>query len=255
MFVKRLAVDSRYEEQKLPRLLPQRWTGHIKLVKIIHSNFTEKNNVLFLIAAQRFPESAKAEGIFNRISTLEYCFVILLLEKLLGRLRPFNNYFEKPNADLTVALNLIDATCNSFTNMKNSSTAANILREANTLLKSQCLIIPDNDNDDIRTNSKRLRRIPAKFRDDDQILYGNESISLNKQPEPRTLPQRLLNYYNEIIPICINELQNRFSEGSLAVVIAAKGLLSRETRTIDTCNMLYSLLLDNHMVLIILAQN
>ena len=245
VFFKRLAVDSRYEGHKLPRLLPQRWTGHIKLVEIIHSNFTEINNVLFLIAAQRFPESADTKGIFNRISTLEFCFVILLFEKLLGLLRPLNDYFEKSDADLTVALNLIDATCNSFTNMNNTTTAANIIKEANALLKSQFVMIPENDMDEIPTNSKRARRIPAKYRDNDQIIYGNESISLNSEPEPTALPQRLLKYYNEIIPICINELRNRFSEGSLAVVIAAKRLLSRETRTIDTCNMLYSLLPDN----------
>lgn len=53
-FLKRLAVDSRYERHKIKRLLPQRWIGHMTLVKIIHSNYKQINNVFFVIAAQRF---------------------------------------------------------------------------------------------------------------------------------------------------------------------------------------------------------
>ena len=99
--------------------------------------------------------------------------------------------------------------------------------------------------DNIPTNSKRIRRISAKYKNDYQILYGNKSISLNLQLESTALPQRLLNYYHEIIFIFISQLKHRFLEESWAVVITEKILLSRETKTVDTFNMLYSLLSRN----------
>ena len=117
---RRLFAFSFYEGTHLPRLLVQRWTGHINILEKFDENYVLIVQTLFQKAGVSHTDSTIADGLLNKVSTLEFVFVVLAMENFLHLIKPLNQYFKMENSEIVTASELIDSTICSLLLFKKS---------------------------------------------------------------------------------------------------------------------------------------
>ena len=228
--------------KKLPRILPQRWTGHIAAVNIIRDNFTEVAQCLFEVAGLSLEESAEAEGLLNRFISLEFSFNLLALCKILAILNPLNNYFETTYSDIATAKRLLASTTQTLQTIRSDQIFNEILFDATKLMSDT-----EMTTDNISIASKRCHRLPITLSKDYFMLdEGDRAFATtNSTPYFETMFKRI--YFN-LIDTFISELRNRFTERSLSIVTACFCLLFQRARSLEKCNIIKSLLNNNEYI-------
>ena len=200
--------------QKLPRILPQRWTGHIAAVNILRDNFTEVTQCLFKVTGSSIEKSAEAEGLLNRFISIEFSINLLVLCKILAILNHVNSYFETIYSDIATAKKLLASTTQTLQSIRSEQIFNDILSSAKLLMNETVMTI-----DNISITCKRCHRLPITLSQDYFILdKGDRAFAKrNSIPYFEIMLKRI--YFN-LIDTCISEQKTRVTERSLSIVTA-----------------------------------
>ena len=218
----------------MPRVLPQRWTGHIAAVETLRDNYSEICKSLFEVAALSLKESPEAEGLLNRIMSFKFVFVVQCMCVILAHLKPLNSHFERITSDVATSRRLLAYTLMTFQSLRNEELCKKLEQDSNALINATELA----DQSDLYTSSlsKRQRRVPINLYRDN-ILFADANVLASTE--------EIYNNFQllcEAIDATVAELNSRFTERNLGVVSAALCLLFKRTRTVRICKILASLL-------------
>ena len=123
-------------------------------------NLPEISSVLIDLAAQSLPHSAEVEGLLNRFCTLDVCFIILAIHKILSYLTSIYDYFQSKSEDISNAVIILESIKRALLEHRNLATVASLLREDKALLIKVLLFEETPLIDAAQPLQKRLRRLP-----------------------------------------------------------------------------------------------
>ncbi|XP_056637700.1 uncharacterized protein LOC130445837 [Diorhabda sublineata] len=134
-------VAAIYRGKSIGRLLEQRWSGHIAIVKVIFSNYTEilrsldefKNNRSFICWSVYL--SVKSVRIKSVMLEYDFRFTLVFMKKLLGLLEPADSALQARTISLKEANEIIKSVKNKIRDLRTNETYQSLANEASQLLK------------------------------------------------------------------------------------------------------------------------
>ena len=130
-------VDSLYHGQKVVKLLPQRWYGHLQVTRVIFQNYKDILNVLEEII-QRSKDFdgetvVESEGFLSVIKKEIFRFVLALTKTVLEILEPADKSLQSRDVGLTACISVINATIETINNKRNDACFEEIMDSARGL--------------------------------------------------------------------------------------------------------------------------
>lgn len=136
-FFKKSKVRNFYNGQQIVRLLPQRWSGHYDITKIIYANFKNILNCLETVREKReefdSEDIVTSEGLLKVMKKFEFRFLLVLMKRVLGYLEPAEKSLQSRESSLTDGLGYIKILQSSLEEMRNDDCYLNLKEEANDL--------------------------------------------------------------------------------------------------------------------------
>jgi len=125
VFFRRQFPSNIYEGKTLKRLLEQRWTGHLDSAKIVMDN---RNDILATLeAASNSNEvngdlAVEAAGLHVNVLKPEFACMSVIVVKVLSLLQPANAMLQGKACNMSVAIELIQASIASLTELRTEDT-------------------------------------------------------------------------------------------------------------------------------------
>lgn len=111
-FIRKPTVTILYKGDTLKRLLDQRWTGHLAMVKVVVKSFHNISTLLTEVENTRglgAEVHVKATGLLHAITQRSFLFIAHLVMKLLSLFEPPNRLLQAEDMDLFTAVTLVNS--------------------------------------------------------------------------------------------------------------------------------------------------
>ncbi|XP_050527956.1 uncharacterized protein LOC126898050 [Daktulosphaira vitifoliae] len=212
-------ISSLYEGQTIVRLLPQRWSGHFAITKVVSSNYSEINRVLDQVVTQSTlfngEDRAKSIGIKTVIETEEFRFCLIFAKKFLGLLHPADAAMQSRTASLKVGLDVVKSVLQQLQVMRTSQ------KEFELILEDANKLIPmiESTNNTMSKRKIKTSEHPSYITETRLPSYSaNHAIDGDLQNSKMKLKQT----YNECLDLIINEINRRFSDNQELVTAISR---------------------------------
>lgn len=200
-----------YEGKRIPLLIEQRWSGHLKAIQTVRANFNEIYDTLTDISCcvdKTFEadDIALAVGIMNAMKEKKFILLLHFLCELLEQIEPANQILQSREVGYRQAIPIIEAVKEKVELMRNDGKYDNYLKQTENIMAGNDFI------PDLRRNSRRPSRL------DNFVVMTTIG---ERETENDTL--RLKQIYFEIIDKTIREINSRFTENNeiLMALVAA----------------------------------
>lgn len=209
-FFRKPNVSKLYEGEHLKRLLPQRWTGHLRTTKVILDNYDEIKRLLQSCTREATSTeiNIEASGILWKVSSLEFVFIANLLNTLLSILEPLNASLQSKSMDLLTANDLVSAVIETIKRHRSDD---------NFLCTYQASLKLTQPEEDMAPKPKRKRVTPKSL--SQYIVTENVGAASEMSVE-----MEFKQLYMLIIDRAVSELQTRFSAANQELLLSMKSL-------------------------------
>jgi hypothetical protein len=128
-------VAAIYEGNTVPRLLQQRWSGHLTVTNTIYANFADILHVLNLIRHEQFSgdDVAVSVGLRKVFSKIEFRFSFVLMKRILGLVEPADKCLQRRETGISEAMKVINSTLFALSDLRTEETFLGLQEEAQSL--------------------------------------------------------------------------------------------------------------------------
>lgn len=200
-------VRREYEGTNIPRLMEQRWSGHLNAINSIRKNYDELLETLTKIKegySRKFDgdDMASASGLASSMMQKNFIFMLHVLHELLNAIGPANQILQKRDVGFRLAMPVIEAALESVQRFRTDDAFDSFLQS------TEDKMYPDEDV----PRPRRIRRRSSRL---------NESIVMETLGDDSR--DDLKPVYFEIIDNITNEFEKRFHNNS-AILTALSDL-------------------------------
>ncbi|XP_057662275.1 uncharacterized protein LOC130897444 [Diorhabda carinulata] len=197
-------VAAIYRGKSIGRLLEQRWSGHIAIVEVIFSNYTEilrsldefKNDRSFICWSVYL--SVKSVGIKSVMLEYDFRFTLVFMKKLLGLLEPADSALQARTISLKEANEIIKSVKNKIRDLRTNETYQSLANEASQLLK---------DTEAIPTE-KRVPKLSVTMKE----YLIMEKLPFEMSNKPNASKSGIEAEFFESLDLVLSLLNERFSD-------------------------------------------
>lgn len=205
-FFNRYKVRKEYAGTNIPRLIEQRWSGHLKATQAISKNYSELLDALNKIKdgnGHNFEadDIVLASGISSAIMDKKFVFMLQFLNELLCLIEPANQILQKRQVGFRQAMPVIETVLESVLLLRTDESFARFLLSAEGIME-------------INGNEPRARRISHRsYRLTNSIVMSSLGEREMDADNPRHT-SILKSQYFEIIDRVVHEIKRRFKENN-----------------------------------------
>lgn len=208
-FFERFKVKQIYAGKSVPRLLEQRWSGHLYAVQVIQKNYFEIVSTLTKIIGEKSKDFepvdvALAKGILKSIKKISFIFMLHSMNGLLGALEPANKILQTRDVGFRHAMPVIQAVFENVQRLRSDESFKNFSNETEKIL-TRLNPPPPANQDQIQNEPSTSRVRQRSTRLADSIVTG----TLGERPIMNDYGA-LKSPYLEVIGYVLNEMERRF---------------------------------------------
>ncbi|CAH1104523.1 unnamed protein product [Psylliodes chrysocephalus] len=192
-----------YKGKTIVRLLEQRWSGHLTVVRVIYSNYSEILRTLDEIRKDNSfngQDVAKSRGIKLVMLEIDFRFSLVLMKKILEFLKPADAILQERSTSLKDANCVILSVKSKIQDLRSDEVLQTLVNEAMHLCS------------EVNSNTENLR--PRR----DIKISGNMKNYLLTEPLPSSssgmisnLDDKIKSAFFETVDIISNLLKDRFT--------------------------------------------
>ena len=215
-----------YEGTTLKRVLDTRWSAHCDSTCAITGNYKHIIAALSTIVNgdRRFEteDVVTAIGLLNILRTESFTFNAIIMQKILGLVKPVDSVLQNRETDLTKALALVESTAKVMENLRNDKACEELWMATVKLRESAEFTEQTEESNGRPDSSKRRRKITSRLDD----YYVTESIgNPEENDEDESTRKRMLYQRLDVI---LDEIKLRFNENQW--LYRASEALSRKSQ-------------------------
>lgn len=213
-FLKRFKVNRIYFGKNIPRLLEQRWSGHLYAVQVIQENYFEILDTLTKVKEDKCehfePEDiALAKGILTSMKKRKYIFMLHFLNGLLGALDPATKILQKRDVGFRHAMPVIQAVFESVERLRTDESFKSVVIQTEETIKT--MNNPSENQDENQSQNENQSR-PTRVRQRSSRLSNSIVTETLGEREPENIA--LKSAFFEVIDYVLNEMKKRFHNNS-----------------------------------------
>lgn len=197
-FFKRFKIQKLYDGSAILKLIETRWAGHVRSINSIYLNYPEIVSTLPQVKGKNFDgdDIAEATGILKIMKSLQFVFILVLMEKILQLLSPVDKILQSREIGYRESMPVIQSVLIEIDKLRNDEEYKKVYEAANKLLEQAGIEPISNRN---RQSSKRLRDYVITERTGER---SDETIELQS-------------IYYEVIDVIKSETNRRFTENDI----------------------------------------